>query len=366
MTDERKSRPVPFFRFPALAGGCVGAWLALGLCAVDRAAAQDAAAVTLKIDKVAVVTDVEGGGTRKAPKYGFVLIELRGVLQVAGAPKEFEAVSFSLQPMPSEVDVGYVLDFGFVGIGVVDDKGKAVYPFLRRVGQDVSPGAFSAKLPGGGIEVKSVTGSVADSVKVLGESTPVCLLFRHPVPKEGSLKLTVNGSLGQAGVTAAAPELKLSAADLGSPIPPAKKRDAEMTFKSGKPFYLWTETPMVYASQDYLRFAVNPALSLADLPKTDDITTVLTMDVQQKMGNRITRVPNYTVSGVGQFGYYSSRSSAQYVGMGRAALILLKRSAEMTHPPKGEPLSNKLMFQINFNPPPAPKGAVRARPAIPR
>ncbi|HET6879069.1 MAG TPA: hypothetical protein VFI31_02870 [Pirellulales bacterium] len=325
---------------------CIRCLVGLFLFAVGESPTTAAEPPNLTIESVAIVPEVRAGDERKVAWFGCVMVEFRGLLKVTDAPQEFDFMP-TLQP-PQQLpplDERHLHDAWGLGIGVVDDEGKAIYPCLARRPEKES---FAAKLPSGaGIEVRFAGGGNRQ-VKVLTAETPVAMAFYVPA-KQPELRVTLQFAYGQKTVQAAAPPLSIATKDLGWPIPDNKQKDAKITFAANLPFFLWTEKPMVPASEDYLRFAVNPALALADVPALENLATRAQMLTNQPGG---ANVP-FTSTVNEQFGI--SWPSGQFQGRGKVTLTIVKRSDDPKNAEQAPPLSNKLNVQLSFDPPKAAK-----------
>jgi hypothetical protein len=317
--------------------------LVLAPVSLPPAVAQSPA---LTIESAAIVPEVRAGDERKMPWFGCVLVEFRGHLKVADAPREFDFMPI-LQP-PQELpalDERHLHDVCGVGIGVIDDAGKVIYPCLAR---RVEKKSFSAKRPdGAGLEVRFAGGGNRQ-VKVLTAETPVAMAFYVPI-KQPELKLTVHFAYGQNIVQAAAPPLSITTKDLGWPIPDNKQKDAKAAFALNLPFFIWTEKPAVKASEDYLRFAVNPALALADVPALANVATRSQMTINQPGASNTP----FTSTANEQFGI--RWMPGQFRGRGKAVLTIVKRSDDPKNAEQAPALSNKLGMQVSFDPPKAAK-----------
>lgn len=334
----------------------LGAWgcscLVLVLLHAPRAGAADAP--TLTIDSAAIIPELRAGDERKLPWFGCVLVEFRGHLKVADAPREFDFMPMLLPPQElPPLDERHLHDAWGLGIGVIDDEGKAIYPCLTRRPENES---FSAKVPGGsGLEVRFAGGGNRQ-VKVLTTDTPVAMAFYLPA-RQAELKLSIQFASGPATVEAEAPPLSIATKDLGWPIPDNKQKDAKKTFAANLPFFLWTEKPAMQASDDYLRFAVNPALALSDVPTHADIATQARLIVNQPgAGN----VPFSSTVGE-QFGI--SWPPGQFQGRGKATLTIVKfnRGDDPAKADEAPALSNQLNVQLSFEPPKAAKPKARTK-----
>jgi hypothetical protein len=311
---------------------------------------------SLTIDSVAIVPELRAGDERKVAWFGCVLVEFRGHLKVPDAPREFDFMP-TLQP-PQQLpplDERHIHDAWGVGVGVIDDEGKSVYPCFGRRPEKES---FTAKLPdGAGVEVRFAGGGNRQ-VKVLAADTPVALAFYVPA-KQPELKLAVQFTFGQTAIGASAPSLSIATKDLGWPIPDNKQKDAKITFAANMPFFIWTEKPTVQASEDYLRWAVNPALALADVPALENLATRAQMLTNQPGGANIP----FTSTVNEQFG--SSWPSGQFQGRGKVTLLIAKRSDDPKNAEQAPALSNKLNVQLSFDAPKAAK-PVKGRTRKPR
>ena len=333
--------------FVRMLGACCLGWLSLGLGAGLSVKAADKPSLT--IDSVAIVPEIESGNQRKLPWFGCVLVEMRGRLNLPDAPREIDFIPMLQPPLQlPAMDERHLNDSFCLGVGVVDDDGKVTYPCLGRRAEKET---FSAKLASGaGLEVRFAGGGNCQ-LKPLTAETPIALAFYVPA-KQPELKLAVQFTLDRATIQAAVPPIAIATKDLGWPIPDKKQKEAKITFAANLPFFIWTEKPTVQANDDYLRFAVNPALSLDEVPDIDNIATRVQMIVAQQGNAGMVNTP-FTTTANGQFGL--TYSANQFRGGGKATMTITKRSEDPKKADEAPALSNRLNFQINFDPPKAAK-----------
>lgn len=325
-----------------IAAACT-AWFLFTALSPATALAADQPKLT--IDEIFILSEVKSGNFSRVRKFGFLLVEVRGHLQLPDAPRDLHFQA-ALTPQPAEVTIDDPFDAGLLGVGLVNEKGETNYPYLTGMPAAEVKRPYSAKLPGGaGIEIHGAGG--ARTIRFLASDTPVALVFRYPAPKQPELKTGVDLYLGGQQSHADGPALVISLKDLGWAIPANKQKEADRTFAAGLPFFLWTDKPVVPANENYLRFALNPKLTLDSIPKTDDIATKIEIVVTHKNAGGARAVP-FTSTVNGQFGNY--RWGKEYQGRGKAALTILESSNDPKNVENAPPLSNRLNLQLSFDP----------------
>lgn len=323
-------------------GYCIAGTL-FGALATSTASAAEQP--TLTIDEIAAVSEVRAGDFGRQQRFGYLLVEVRGHFKLPDAPRELDFRPM-LGPQPAVVEVDDPFDIGCLGIGVVDEqKGQAIYPYLNGMPTRDAKPVFSAKLSNGaGIEVRGVGGQ---QVRFLTTDTPVAFAFRYPAPRQPEFKATVDVYIGNQQLHAAAPPLNISTKDLSWPIPASKQKEADRTFAAGLSFFLWTEKPIVQARENYLRYAINPKLTLDTVPEKKDVASKMEMAVTHKTATGPTTVP-FTSIGNSEFGIY--RWGNEYQGRGKATLTILEGSNDPQNADKAPALSNRLNLQLSFDP----------------
>jgi hypothetical protein len=321
--------------------GCI--W-ALFLAWTSLAPAAEEPSFT--IAEISIVSEVRAGEFRRQRRFGYLLMEVRGHVKLPEAPVELD-FNPRLVPQPAVVEVDDPFDVGFLGIGVIDErKGEAIYPYLNGMPAEGEKPVFSAKLASGaGIEIQGIGGS--QRVRFLTADTPIAMAFRQPAPRQPEFETGVDVYMGNKQLHAAGPVLSISTKDLGWPVPAAKQKEADRTFAAGLPFFLWTEKPLVNAGENYLRYAINPKLALDAVPEKKDLASKMEMAVTHKVAGGATTVPFTSIANE-NFGIY--HWSDDYQGRGKATLIILERSNDPQNAEKAPALSNRLNFQVSFDP----------------